>query len=68
MKTTKRHPADEAHEFPTDYRNADGVYVPKAAGEHFGYSDGDAQEDYLLQTIKTATDRSLFSHEIKNGR
>jgi len=33
----------------------------------FGYNDGDAHETYLLETIKSATDRSLMSPELAKG-
>jgi hypothetical protein len=62
---TKRHPVGKpTNIFPADYRKSDGIHAPEAAGERIGYSDGDAQEEYLLEVVKKASARSLFSREL----
>jgi 2-polyprenyl-3-methyl-5-hydroxy-6-metoxy-1,4-benzoquinol methylase len=56
--------AKKTNVFPANYRRSEGIYVPKAAVDRFGYSDGDAHEEYLLEVVRKAADSSLFSREI----
>ena len=57
-------PGRPPHSFPTDYLKVAGVHVPKHGAETIDYSDGNEQEEYLLQVIRNARDVSLFSPEI----
>lgn len=43
------------------------LWTPTSASKDFGYSDGDAHEDYLLSTIKGASDRTVLSPELTAG-
>jgi SAM-dependent methyltransferase len=64
-KNTRRHPVGKRFRvFPVDYQKSDGIHIPKDLGERIEYSDGDATEEYILQVVKNAADRSLFSPEI----
>ncbi len=57
--------AIEQRRFPSDYETRDGVAFPKKANqEPFTYSDGDQSENYLIEVISKAGDRTLFSPEI----
>ncbi len=54
--------------YPADYRNHHGVFVANGAEDGaLSYSDGDAAENYLLDLILKAGDRSLFAPEILAG-
>lgn|GEM_PF-284447 len=52
------------HEFILD---GDGVYKSPKNQRDFGYSDGIAQEDYVLSTIRAARDLSTFSDELRGS-
>ncbi|HRF08164.1 MAG TPA: methyltransferase domain-containing protein [Xanthobacteraceae bacterium] len=52
--------------FPDDYVLRDAVLFPDdIAAQSFSYSDGDEAENYLLEVLSKAKDRSLFSEELK---
>ncbi len=43
------------------------LWTLKARAGEFGYSDGDINEEYLLDTIRSAKDRSVLSAELSRG-
>lgn len=52
--------------FPDDYILRDAVLFPDdSAPQSFSYSDGDEAENYLLEVLSKAKDRSLFSEELR---
>ena len=56
--------------FPRDYECNSNIWIPaggRSKGAEFSYSDGSEVEARLLETIKGAEDRSLFSTELKNA-
>lgn len=65
-KTSKQKgPRKSGALFPADYRKSEGVYIQKRGlDKKFTYNDGDVSENYLLDVIKGAKDRSLFSNEL----
>jgi SAM-dependent methyltransferase len=54
--------------YPADYRSHHGVFVANGAEDGaLSYNDGDAAENYLLDLISKAGDRSLFAPEMLAG-
>ncbi len=49
------------------YDEARNLWSMRSAGGEFGYSDGDENEEYLLATLKAASDRSVMSSELSAG-
>lgn len=60
--------ARHRHIFPDDYIPRDAVLFPDDdAAQSFSYSDGDEAENYLLDVLSNAKDRSLFSEELRHA-
>ena len=45
-----------------------GVFLPPGATEHFAYSDGEPEEQTLLQILESAQDRSTTSDTLRNEK
>ena len=59
------------HSFPSQYHQKDGVFCPVVAGEvstvSFDYSDGEEFEQSIKEIIASASDKSLFSAELRQA-
>jgi hypothetical protein len=54
------------HEFPADFVKVDGIYLPaKPTDGGFDYTDGDAEENYMHEAIRSARDCSSSSFELE---
>lgn len=49
------------------YDKALNIWRPQSKAAEFGYSDGDANEEYLLATLKGSSDHSVMSSELSAG-
>lgn len=68
MNSNGAFPAKDIADALPGYHQQDGVYFRDgAASADFSYSDGDEAENYLLNLIEGAADRSLFSAELAAG-
>ncbi|MGB7815443.1 MAG: class I SAM-dependent methyltransferase [Methylotenera sp.] len=59
------------HNFPSQYESNDGIFSPLPDGEvgsiPFDYSDGEEFEQSIKTIIASASDRSLFSPELRQA-
>jgi SAM-dependent methyltransferase len=56
------------HQFPDDFLKVEGIYLPaRATDRSFDYSDGDAEENYMHQAIRSARDCSSASFELERS-
>jgi 2-polyprenyl-3-methyl-5-hydroxy-6-metoxy-1,4-benzoquinol methylase/predicted nucleic acid-binding Zn-ribbon protein len=51
--------------FPADYKRHSNLWLPKAGSSDFSYNDGDAVETRILKLVQDASDKSLFSSELR---
>jgi len=58
---------DSQHRFPTEYQLNDGIWFPQNGDANFSYSDGDDAENYLLEVVRQASDRSSLSSELASA-